>query len=105
LLAYSEVNSLRVDDRLHGARNGALIGGIPSFVLGFIVGKAFDPGPVCDKPATGGGCPARPNTTVQGLELGGVGALIGAAVGGAIGALVGYEDRYVVEQTETASAR
>ena len=104
LISYDRVRSLSTVDRLHGARNGALGVGLLSFGLGFIFGREFDPGPLCDKPSTGGGCPPPPNTTVQGLKIGGVAALIGAAVGGALGALAGYEDRYVLAPTETASA-
>jgi hypothetical protein len=104
LLSYDRVRSLSRVDRLHGARNGALGVGFPSFLFGFIFGKAFDPGPVCMASITGG-CPPRPNTTVTGLRIGGVAALIGAAVGGAIGALAGYEDRYFLEPTEIAGAR
>jgi hypothetical protein len=108
LISYDRVRSLSTFDRLHGARNGALGGGLLSFGLGFIFGKEFDRGPLCDKASTtstGGGCPPRPNTTLQGLKIGGVAALIGAAVGGSLGALAGYEDRYVLQPTETASAR
>jgi hypothetical protein len=103
LISYDRVRSLSTVDRLHGARNGALGVGLLSFGLGFIFGKEFDRGPVC-MASLGGGCPPQPDTTVNGFKIGGVAALIGAAVGGALGALAGYEDRYLLTPTETASA-
>jgi hypothetical protein len=104
LISYDRVQSLARVDREHGARNGAIIAGIPAFLLGFIFGKVFDPGPVCQV-AAGGSCPPRTDTTVNGLKLGGTAALLGIGIGAAAGALVGYEDRYFIVPTETASAR
>lgn len=99
LLSYSRVRSLSRVDRLHGARNGALLVGVPSFVAGFFLGRALAGTPTC-----GGGCTAADNSTTIGVAVGALGALVGAAVGGAVGALVGYRDHYVVAPTETASA-
>jgi hypothetical protein len=100
LLSYPHVRSLGRVDRLHGARNGALVFVVPSFVLGFFLGKALAGVPAC-----GGGCTAADSSTTTGLAVGTAGALVGAAVGGAVGALVGYRDRYVLAPTETAMAR
>jgi hypothetical protein len=97
LMSYDRVRSLSRIDSWHGARNGALVGGGGSFVLGFLLGSAVETIPAC--------CEQKPNPAIVGLEVGGVAALIGAAVGGALGALAGYEDRYVLTPTETASAR
>jgi hypothetical protein len=97
LVSYDRVRSLSHVDHLHGARNGALVIGGSSFVLGFLLGSAAETIPAC--------CAQRPNPAIVGLEVGGVAALIGAAVGGALGALAGYRDRYVLAPTETASAR
>jgi hypothetical protein len=95
-LSYDRVQSLTHLDRLHGARNGALGIGIPSFVLGFLVGTAATALPGC--------CAAPGNPMISGLKVGGASGLIGAALGGALGALMGYRDRYVLSPTETASA-
>jgi hypothetical protein len=100
LVSYSQVQSLSTVDRMRGARNGALLVGVPSFVAGFVLGSALAGGAKC-----GGGCTAADDSTTAGLKVGALGALVGAAIGGAIGALVGCRDRYVVETTETASAR
>ncbi|HTB74105.1 MAG TPA: hypothetical protein VK762_12720 [Polyangiaceae bacterium] len=97
LVSYDRVRSLSRVDRLHGARNGALVFGISSFVLGFVVGSVPEAIPAC--------CEQQPNPAIVGLKVGGVAALIGATVGGALGALAGYRDRYVLTPTETASAR
>jgi hypothetical protein len=97
LMSYERVQSLSRIDHLHGARNGALVIGVSSFVLGFLLGSAVETIPAC--------CTQQPNPAIVGLKVGGVAALIGAAVGGALGALAGYEDRYVLAPTETASAR
>jgi hypothetical protein len=100
LISYSQVRSLGTVDRLRGARNGALLAVVPSFVAGFFLGSALAGVPAC-----GAGCTAADDSRTAGLKVGAVGALVGAAIGGAIGALVGCRDRYVIETTETASAQ
>jgi len=97
LLTYDRIHSVSHVDRLHGARNGALIGGLASFVLGFVLGGAAAGLPAC--------CSSPPSPVRVGAEVGGVFALVGVAVGGALGALAGYRDHYVLAPTETASAR
>jgi hypothetical protein len=97
LVSYDRVQSLSRVDRLHGARNGALVVGVSSFVLGFLLGSAAEAIPAC--------CAQQPDPATVGLKVGGVAALAGAAVGGALGALAGYRYRYVLAPTETASAR
>jgi hypothetical protein len=97
LVSYDRVQSLGRVDRLHGARNGALLVGVSSFVVGFVLGSFFEAIPAC--------CEPQPDPAIVGLKVGGVAALVGAAVGGALGALAGYRDSYVLTPTETASAR
>jgi hypothetical protein len=93
LVSYDRVRSLSRVDRLHGARNGALVVGVSSFVLGFVLVSAAATIPTC--------CAQQPAPAIVGLKVGGVAAL----VGGALGALAGYRERYVLAPTETASAR
>jgi hypothetical protein len=97
MLAYDRVNSVTHLDRLHGARNGALVGGLSFFGLGFLLGGASVSLPGC--------CSSSPSPAKVGLGVGAVSALIGAIVGGGLGALAGYRDHYVLTPTETASAR
>jgi hypothetical protein len=97
LVSYDRVQSLSRVDRLHGARNGALVVGVSSFVVGFVLGSAAEAIPAC--------CAQQPDPAIVGLKVGGVAALFGAAVGGALGALAGYRDRYVLAPTETARTR
>jgi len=97
LVSYDRVRSLSRVDRLRGARDGALVVGVSSFVLGFVLGGAAASIPGC--------CAQRSNPAIVGLEVGGVAALVGAVVGGGLGALAGHQDRYVLAPTETASAR
>ncbi|HVV49559.1 MAG TPA: hypothetical protein VHO06_07865 [Polyangia bacterium] len=97
LLSYDRVRSLNRRDRLHGARNGGLAVAAVAFAVGFIVGAGATAFPAC--------CAPPPSPARIGLEVGGVSALVGAVVGGAFGALAGYQDRYVLAPTETASAR
>ncbi len=97
LFGYDRVESLSRRDRLHGARNGAVVGGLSSFALGFLLGSAIRAVPAC--------CETAPSPAKVGLEVGGVFALAGVAVGAGLGALAGYHDRYVLAPTETASAR
>ena len=100
LLTYGQIRSLSTVDRWHGARNGALIMGVPSLVAGLFLGWALAGAANCSDQ-----CTPSADPTVVSLKVGGLFALIGAAVGGAFGALAGYQDRYVVEAAVTTPAR
>ena len=92
VVPLSQVQSVSRYDRWRGARQGAIAGGIFTFVatiaLVVSVQSALNSGCAdgCDKPDAGW----------KVLPAGAIGGVIGAVVGGALGAAVGYEDRYVI---------
>jgi hypothetical protein len=81
-------------DHLRGARDGALAAGIPTFVVGGLLGllifKAASTTCIDGCPQSNSG----DGLTVA-LAIGGVAGLVAAAFGAGFGAIAGHEDRYV----------
>lgn len=78
-------------DRLRGARDGALIVGLPTLVAGAAAGAWLAAN------TTGCGCgDGDPSVPKWGLVFGAVSGIAGAVVGGGVGALFPHEDRYLL---------
>jgi hypothetical protein len=87
----TQLTSFSTYDRLRGARDGALIVGIPAFVVGAAAGGWLA------AHTTGCGCgEGYPSVLQWGLVFGAVSGIAGAVVGGGVGALLTHEDRYML---------
>jgi hypothetical protein len=94
LVPLSRVRWVSRYDHAHGARNGALIGGILALLVsGTIVGLGIYAG---EKNLAADGGRALSDPKVLGPALALLGGVAGALVGAGIGGLVGYEDRYII---------
>jgi hypothetical protein len=96
VVPLAEVRSISTYSRGRGARDGALIAGIPTFVVTAVLTalllSAIDRSIESDGGDT-------PSTQKQALVVLGVSTgvgLAGALVGAGVGALAGHEDRYIV---------
>lgn len=87
-LPYTQLAALNTYDPLRGARDGALLVGIPAFVLGFAFTRLLVVPLRC--------CSTDNSETTPALKAGAVVRLAGAVVGAALGALAGHRDRYVI---------
>jgi hypothetical protein len=95
LAPLARVRSVSTYDRLRGARDGAVVLGVVTFVL---VGTAA--ALLASRSSTDGcgDCQshAEPSPALVFFGAGGLFGLAGALLGGGLGALGGHEDRYVV---------
>lgn len=78
-------------DRARGARDGALVVGVPSFLLGMGVAVLVANS---SRPEGSGSPPAVPGAA---YELAGVFAVVGVLVGALYGAVAGHRDIYLVQ--------
>jgi hypothetical protein len=92
LVPSSAVESVSTYDHVRGARDGALILGIPTFVVAAVLGGLYAAGIAS---GCADECPPPPDPVTFGLRVGAIYGLTAAAVGAALGAAAGHEDRYV----------
>jgi hypothetical protein len=94
VVPFERLRYVSTYDRTHGARKGALIGGITGFVMTGVLTTLFVVAAENNLHSDGGTAPSQPVPLVIGASA--IGGLVGSLFGAGVGAMIGHEDRYVV---------
>ena len=92
LLPFASLRSLGTYDHLRGARDGALVLGLPALVIGGVFGALLN----ALRSNCSDGCGDRHDPVPLVFGMAGLFGLCGALLGGGVGALAGHEDRYLI---------
>jgi hypothetical protein len=93
-----DIQRLETIDRSRGARDGALVGGVPAFFLGFGLAVAMEHSAENTQGSSSPSMQASaPQVSGSALAVGLIFMAVGAGVGALYGAAAGHHDVYIVE--------